>query len=227
MLDRWDTYLPTEAGGDNLFLTTEPVGNYEITVRSQNNFDQKDKSLQRADIQYPYFERFVADGADGDTISIKCITNYGLPDYVFIRLEREYTNTLSHVDFEPVITELKMKIYGQDVKTVSNYDKNQIYHLTRRNSNYRADTVYNARYYGAVLLSRNDLGNFSTWSQKERIDNFEVEFSAKYDEHHPAKYLSEAIRTEITDTPIKIKVLFAYKNHSFSGTAHNCRFWMV
>ena len=219
MINKW--VQGTYEGG-SLFLLSEPVGNYEITVRSQNNFDQKDKSLQKADVAYPFFERFVADGA-----SIKCITAYGLPDFVFIRLEREYTNRYIHVEFEPVITTLKMKIYNQDVKTVSSYDANQIYHLTRRNSNYRTNTVKNAKLYGAVLLSRNDLGNFSTWDAKERIDNFEVDFTAQYLPHHPSHTLNTFIRDEILNTPIKIKVLFAYKNHSFSGTYNNCRFWQI
>ena len=214
--------IVTQAGGELLFLVSEPIGNYEVTVRSQDNFDQRDKSIQKAEVPYPFFEKFEADGA-----SIKVISNYGLPDFVFIRLEREYKDRYAHVDFEPVITTLKMKIYNQDVKTVSSYDQNQIYHLTRRNSNFRTNTVTNVRRYGAVLLSRNDLGNFSTWENKERIDNFEVDFEAEYIDHHVAEHLPAGIRQEILNTPIKIKVLFAYKNHSFSGSYFDCRFWMI
>ena len=222
MLNEWDREIITQAGGDDLFLVCEPVGNYEITVRSQDNFDQKDKSLQKANIEYPFFESFVENGA-----SIKCITNNGLPDYIFIRLEREYSDSLIHVEFEPVITTLKMKIYNQDVKTVSSYDQNQIYHLTRRNSNYRTNTVRNATLYGAVLLNRNDLGNFSTWDNKSRIDNFEVDFTAEYLEYHPQNSVPALLEDELINTPIKIKVLFSYKNHSFAGNYNDCRFWLL
>jgi len=61
---------------------------------------------------------------------------------------------------------------------------------------------------------------------KEHIDNFEVDFKAEYDSIHPnIQYDDAELVAAIEEAPIKIHVLFAYSDHSFSGTFHNCRFW--
>lgn len=126
-----------------------------------------------------------------------------------------------------------MNILYQDVKTVSEYDQNQIFHLTRRNSNFRTSAVENYQTYGAVLLTRQDLGNFSTWTNQDRIDNFEVSFEISPDDYydvHPRKMIEYnehgvAVRLSLENAPVEIKILFIYNDHGFKGTYEKCRFW--
>ena len=225
MLNRPHETLPPR--NNSLIVETEPVGNYVVTVRSADLFDQKEKPLQKANIPYPLFVRF--DGPAG--IATKCVTNHGLPDAIFIRVERVYEESFSHVSFEPYIRTLKMNVLYQDVKTVSDYDENQIFHLTRRNSNFRTNATQNYQTKGAVLLTRSDLGNFSTWENKASQDNFEVTFTAAVEDWHAAKdsvvpgTLGSVVRANFMDLATQVKILFIYNDHSFSGTYHNARFW--
>ena len=121
MLDAPHTAFYDQGDYGPLYAVCEPVGNYAVTIRSQDNFDQNEKDIQRADIQYPQFEKFVG---DGQKIMIK--TSRGLPDVVFIRLERNYQDSLTMITLQPVIKTLKMNILYQDVETVSNYSKTNL-----------------------------------------------------------------------------------------------------
>ena len=139
-----------EAGiSDQLFAFLNPRGNYELTVRSEDGFDQSTKELQRADIPYPFIQEFRSKTAvipgylGGGRPSCECITPYGPPDFVFLRIQREFANAVCSVPFEPVIKTLAMSIRYQDVKTVSDMDANQLFQVTRKNSNFRADSVQN------------------------------------------------------------------------------------
>ena len=119
-----------------------------------------------------------------------------------------------------------MDIRFQDVKTVSDMDANQLYHVTRRNSNYRANAVQNYQRYGAVLFSKQDLGNFSRWDGDEN-DPFTVDFTVSaYDIYNAtaATGYPAATTTALQNTPLRLVVTFFTRNYGFAGRYHECMF---
>ena len=59
-----------------------------------------------------------------------------------MRLERD--NSQVHVvEEQPTIHTIKFTCLNQDIKTISDYDKDQLYHITRRNSHPRANSQDN------------------------------------------------------------------------------------
>jgi hypothetical protein len=213
---------------DKLIVHLSPAGDYELTVRSEDGFDQTTKELQTANIPYPYMQEFKTRTffPDGSCPGCECSTPYGPPDFVFLRLERKYLNNARTVPFDPVIKTLKMDIRFQDVKTVSDLDANQLYQLTRRNSNFRADAALNYQKYGAVLFRKQDLGNWSRWDG-DTNDVFSVTFTANSFDTYSAAQVANypaAVTADIDYTPIRLVVVFIYKDYSFSGKYNECKF---
>ena len=224
---------------ENLIAHLVPVSDYTLTVRSDNGFNQREKELQKANIPYPYIRHFLGVpvvptemddfGVVTKVVSIppcECTTSKGAPDFIFIRLERVYNNNTRTAPFDPVIRTLKLNIRFQDVKTVSDLDEMQLYQLTRRNSNFRADAKGNYTKYGAVLLRRQDLGNFVEWDG-DKNDPFTVTFEANsydvYDTSEASSYTA-AVKRVLRETPIRLVVTFIYKDFQFKGDYEDCAF---
>ena len=209
----------------------KPVGPYTLTVRSCDGFDQTTKELQSANIPYPFIQAFngasvVPTAAKVTIPPCACGTTYNAPDYVFLQLERVFENNVQSVPFEAVIKTLKMKIRFQDVQTVSDLDATQLYQVTRRNSNFRANAVENYQKYGAVLFSRYDLGNFAEWDGS-KDDIFQVDFEVvEYDVYNSgqAANYSVAVTDSLNETPLRLVTQFIYRDYSFSGKYNSCKF---
>ena len=119
-----------------------------------------------------------------------------------------------------------MKIRFQDVQTVSDLDATQLYQVTRRNSNFRANAVENYQKYGAVLFSRYDLGNFAEWDGS-KDDIFQVEFEVtEYDVFNSgqAANYTAAVTDRLNETPLRLVTQFIYRDYSFSGRYNECKF---
>ena len=130
------------------------------------------------------------------------------------------------IHFEAVIKTLKMTIRFQDVQTVSDMDATQLYQVTRRNSNFRANAVENYQKRGAVLFTKYDLGNFTEWDG-DKDDLFEVTFEVtEYDVFSTAQSTGypAAVTNVLNDTPLRLVTQFIYKDHSFSGRYNECKF---
>ena len=149
----------------------------------------------------------------------QCVTQHGAPDYVFLRLQRVYDENLHVVEYEPTIKTISLQIRQQDVKTISDLDASALYHTTRRNSNYRSDIVENYQQIGAVLLRRQDLGNWSDWDGAVQ-DPFDVSFRVTdfntYNET-AAEYDTAAVKASLADVPIRLVCTFVYKNFAFNS----------
>ena len=227
LVDPSNSGLHIDTVSDQLIAQLHPEGEYTLTVRSCDGFDQSTKELQTASIAFPFMRDFRSPSvAPGDTPTCVCESPYGPPDFVFLRLARVYENQLQSVPFNAVLKTLSMDIRFQDVKTVSDLDENQLYQLTRRNSNFRADAVRNYTKRGAVLFTRGDLGNFSAWDGTGN-DVFRVDFRATgYDTFNATEAL--AYPTAVTDRldvmPLQLHVTFVYKDYGFSGRYNECKF---
>jgi len=219
---------------DTLIAYLSPMGNYGLIVRSEDGFDQTTKELQTAEMAYPLMESYVGTTVEAPfgqpggrkPLVCECNTSHGVPDFVFLRIERQYSNNLRTAPFEATIKTLKMDIRFQDVKTVSDLDSNALYQVTRRNSNFRADAVKNYQTYGAVLFRKQDLGNWADWDG-EQADPFQVTFTVSdYDIYHQVAALGYpgAVTDVLDDTPLRLSVVFIYQNYGFSGKYHECKF---
>ena len=239
LVDPAESQLHLAGVSENLIAHLVPVSGYTLSVRADNGFDQTEKELQKANIPYPFIRHFVGSsvhpvvlnglGGVQSVVSIppcECTTSRGAPDFMFVRLERVYKNNTRTAPFDPVIQTLKLKIRFQDVKTISDLDATQLYQLTRRNSNFRADTRANHSKYGAVLLRRQDIGNFAEWDG-DKDDPFTVSFEANnYDVFNAteASEYSDAAKLVLYKTPIRLVVTFIYKDHGFEGDYKDCAF---
>ena len=205
-------------------------GGLELQTRSLARFDQREKNLQRADIRYPFIyrmEKVFTNYEFGNKIvgmELEFETSYGLPDYVFIRVEREALGNYLFFKYPPVIKTISFELYQQDVKSVSDLTEVQLAHATRRNSNFRSDTLENRKNVGGVLLGREDFANFNEWESTPN-DNFTGKFIVHADDWDDTVTPSDSIYEAILDAHKRLIVLFIYENYGFTGTANNCRFW--
>ena len=148
-------------------------------------------------------------------ISLKIETTRGKPSFLFVYLER--VKLTPGIQEEPVVKHIRIRHIGQDFKTVSDYTPEDLYHLTYRNSHPKADTLSNERNIGAVLLTAEDLGDFSFWNQDRNL-TFELEV----DDY---ALIHEDVLEDAPDTALQLKVLLVYNTHSLSGVSHEARFW--
>jgi hypothetical protein len=211
-------------------LELQPQINYDIQTYSQNGFDQTLKPLQRVDIQHPKIIRFVktfsAPHTSAEPKDVKFTCQHGPPDYVFVRAERISGAGEFFDKYPPVIEYMRLRMYNQNVETVSQLDDIQLWNATRRNSNFRSDVAKNRDEIGAVFLSAQDFGNWSRFAEFESVDNFEGTFEffvAERPRTKPVLGVAETTLAEAQD--YKITVLFIYENFALSGTAHDLKFW--
>ena len=135
-----DVLLQSQANLTNLVhanAVTElsASGPYTITMRSSDDFQQEDKELQKANLQWPRFEIFESRKANNLNPKITIETNRGIPDYIFLRLERINTDVVNVVSYEPVIRTLKFEILNQDIKIVPKFKNltiNLIYKIMQK-----------------------------------------------------------------------------------------------
>ena len=230
LLDTVDSQFNIAGVTDRLITHVVPVGEYEVTVRSENGFDQTNKELQSASIPFPYTQDFFSTYVDPTGFPpltrCECSTTRGPPDYVFLRLQRLYANNLRTAPFEATIKTLRMFVRTHNIRSISDLDEMQLYQLTRRNSNFRADTLANFRKYGAVLIRRQDVGSWPDWDG-EKDDPFTIEFQvsdyAVYDPGEASGYPA-AITDVLDSTPLRVAVTFIYSKHRFSGRYNECKF---
>ena len=213
-------------------LELSPIMGFELEIYSQDNFDQDNKSVQSVDIRYPdivCFETQVEVTENGE-YKVKFETNRGAPDNVFLHIERVSKAGEVYDSHQPSIDTISLSFFNQDVKTVSQLSKMQIYNCTRRNSNVRSDVRYNRKQTAGILMSKNDFGNWSRYKDFYDVDNFQGEFIiresqiSKIDETVEDKLLVEE-RLLRDAQPRKIRVLFLYSDYGLTGSNHNLRFW--
>jgi hypothetical protein len=226
LVDASNSGLHISTVSDRLIAQLHPEGQYTVTVRSCDGFDQTTKELQSAHIPYPFMRDFKSPALVGGTPTCVCESPYGPPDYLFLRLERVHENQVQAVPFNAVIKTLRMDIRFQSVKTVADLDQNQLYQLTRRNSNFRADAVRNYTKRGAVIFNRGDLGNFAQWDGGP-TDVFRVDFTVTdYDVYNVTEALAypNAVTARLDTMPLELHVTFIYKDYAFSGRYNECKF---
>ena len=152
-------------------------------------------------------------------IKVPFITNLPIPPCIFVQCFRDTDTTpTSQSTFEnPSIVKLDlfMPEYNGFIKSLGDLDENALYHLTRKNSNFRANHVSNRKLYGAILLKKGDIGNLTQYLGTERIDNFSGTFTLRVNDsanqvNWPGNY--------------KAKVTFLYYDYGLNGTLFESNF---
>jgi hypothetical protein len=211
-------------------LELQPQTEYDIQVYSQDSFDQTLKALQRVDIPHPktvrYTKTFSAPHHEWEPKTISFVTQHGPPDYVFVMAERVSPKGEYYDQYPPVIELINLKMYNQNVESISQLDFVQLWNATRRNSNFRSDVVKNRDEIGAVFLSKQDFGNWSRFAEFESVDNFEGTFEIFIGARSRTQDALSAEETAIVvSQTYNVSILFIYEQFALSGTAHDLKFW--
>ena len=203
------------------YIEITPESNYTIETRNVTLFNQTEKTLNKVDMQYPYFQRYES---SSDTIEFQL--SLGPPDEVFLYYERREVAGEAWTRYQPVIKTVKLELTYQSVKSVSEMDEKALFYATKRNSNFRCDTTYNRRYRGGVLLSSFDFENWGQWMQEKGMDNFLGKLQVlTSDEYDSAFQPGDDLATNLEQVGKKFTAVFIYHQHAFTGEIHNCRFW--
>ena len=159
-------------------LELSPQPSFELEMFSQDSFDQNDKSLQSCELKVPNIVRYEKqfNVSDDGEYKIPFESHRGAPDKIFFHIERVSKKGEVYDMYQPTIEEIRLEHFSQDVKTISDLNKYQIYEATRRNSNVRTDVLENRMVTGGVLLSTLDFGNWSRYDLFFPQDNFQGEF---------------------------------------------------
>jgi len=203
--------------------TLSPSGEFTVTMHSANTFSQQDKELETINMPWPRFEIFQSNLAHDGVAKVHCETTSGVPEYIFLRLDR-VNSRQAILTNQPVINTLKFSVLNQDVKTVSDLDKNQLYHTTRRNSHINALCKENLKAIGAVLLHRTDIGNLSEFDELKGNISLDIEVT-DFDLFHPDVHAPYAITHE--PDPLIFKVCFIYPNFALHGRENEAQFWFT
>jgi hypothetical protein len=141
-----------------------------------------------------------------------------------MRLERINSQSL-YTENQPVIRTISFNYLGQDVKTVSDFNASQLYHVTRKNSHPRSQSVINQQTIGGVLLHRSDCGDFSFFEGGER-DVIELTVSVdSMDVIHPD--VTTNLTNPMLQDPLEFSVTFIYENFGLNGVQHDAKFWWL
>ena len=111
-------------------------------------------------------------------------------------------------------------LFNQDVKTISDMDANQIFHLTRKNSHPHSLANENQKNIGAVLLSAEDCGNFE-FLDRHQFDNIRMQIRV-------TDFLNkhESVTGTVTgEEDLLFRVCFIYNDYGLEGVAHEAKFW--
>ena len=210
-----------------------PTGDMVLSIESSDTFDQKDKELFDINLPWPKVEHFssktsFAGGvftAPGTTNLaglekypiVHCKTVRGKPDFLFIQLKHVHdTSSISTLGNNPVIKTLSMNILGQDLKCISELDEELVYQTTRKNSHPLSASEKNYHSIGAVLLNRQDCGDFVQWQLLEGVDEFQVDVTVTDFDYA----LQAGVNGFHTNLDIELHVYFIYQNYSITGKAH-------
>ena len=214
------------SGLDNSKVDLKILKLFDFKMESSQTFEQEDKELLRINLKWPYLEIFKHTEFDNQreikSVTIPFVTNRGIPDYIFIRIERVFENRYNNpANFEqPQVTGVSCELPGSEgpIRSLSDLDEYALKNVTRRNSNFRADHVDNLKYVGGVLLHRKDVGNFSQFKGIELVDLFQGVFTI---------YFRDNITDEDGNFPkgeYTGRVIFIYGNYSLEGTNFDCNF---
>jgi hypothetical protein len=204
-------------------------------MRSADTFEQKTKELETISLPWPRFEAFEStatyNNATGEynLPKVKIETFRGIPQWIFLRLERQNTQQRVKVN-QPVIREIKFTLLGQDIKTVSDLDEEQLYHTTRRNSHPHSDSRNNQKTIGAVFLHKSDVGNFSQFKDVIGKDTlkFEITVTKLYDIYPGVATQQTDNQSALTLTdPLTFRACLIYTNYGLAGRLHDAKFWQL
>jgi hypothetical protein len=183
-------------------------------------FDQATKEIQTTDIDFPLMLRYESTGT-----TIEFETGRGAPDEILLYVEKGQAGRVWS-EYPPVINTVSFKVLGQDIDSVTKLDQTAVFYATTRNSNFRADTPWNRKHKGAVLLTAEDFEQWDQWKSVHGLDNFRgsvtITTSEDYDE---TLQPSDRFKEEIGLVSKQFTAVFFYKSFSFSGELNNCRFW--
>jgi hypothetical protein len=200
-----------------------PDGEFTVTLRSANTFSQEDRELQKVDLPWPKFEVFESSLAHNGTAKLHVETSRGVPEYVFLRLDR-VNSQQSVFNSQPVINTVKFLVFNQEIKTVSDLSKSQLYQATRRNSHIHALGKTNQKTVGAVLLHRTDVGNLSEFDEIKGNVSFDIEVT-DFDLFHPEVLPDQLPLNFVQTDPLIFKVCFIYQNFALKGRDNEAEFW--
>jgi hypothetical protein len=203
----------------------------QIDTYSKNIFKQEDKPFQTVDMRVPDIKTFQGQftRSNDGVYEVAFETNLGPPDFIFIRLEREETESSPFSSYPLAITELVVKTLSQDIQSVSCLSEYQLLSATKRNSNMRADLNELRKQTGAILLSKTDLCDFIDFNMYEVGDTMKGSFGTTEDKIRAFPLGIEDTRSEIeADQEFLVKmnllVQFIYNDHKLQGEAGTMRF---
>ena len=113
-----------------------------------------------------------------------------------------------------------MDILGEELTCVSQLNERSIYHLTRRNSNLRADTQENYVKHGAVLLTAKDCGMFSQWRGEVGSDLFDMNITVT-----SFTYNDDDVHQN--QLPVTLSAIFLWNNYGLTGKVFQSEFRIV
>ena len=157
---------------------------------------------------------------------ISIYTERGVPDYLFIYAERDFTPEVEYIpDGHPMIVGLE--IYGRTntSKALSSYlnDKHEIWQATLRNAHVLQDDDVLTE-IGGVLISKEDLGSLER-DQYSKLDCFDYDLKIVLE--NEAKGYSEtgAQETVRNASPITLHVCCIYQDQLIlKGSSTNLSF---
>jgi hypothetical protein len=164
-----------------------------IYVRSRDGANQNEKELHKMNYLSPDISRFVkvtshAQDTVGNitTIKISCSCAKPIPEFFFIYSERLGNNVFEKFENQPPkIKSVEISRNQQKVRIYSNessfygLSKADILDCTRRNSHPRTDQKQLYEEFGALLLSRYDVGTLMEEQFESKL--LEIDFSITLD----------------------------------------------
>ena len=221
-------YLSNMDPDHKLKLAFMSASDKTLTLESKQTFEQEDKELMRISMNWPRVEQFQSsERTDANNhadppfrITVPFSTILGKPDYIFIRARRNAADNYQPLSTTDRPTVIKVKCFlpeHGDIKTLSRLEKEDLEHITRKNSNFRADHAENRNELGAVLLSQEDCAGFNHFHGIQDVDRFEGNFTVDVVDY------SRGMADEWTGEYIGL-VDFYYLNHGITGEMFDAKF---
>ena len=212
-----------------------PESHYSLSTKSKNVFNQEDKSLQSISIPVPDFEtfreRFTRTDVENARYVVPFSTVQGPPDWVFIYVERAFTNPRALYTRYPIqIKSVQIEVMKQDIPTLSTLSEFRLLEATRRNSDLRSDQRELQLTTGGLLLSKDDFVKFYDFKKLYGAkDQLQGQFVVRAQDlrFKPIGYddqINREVRALLDEYEFDIVVQFIYSDHILEGEAGTMRF---